>query len=138
MTVLLNTGKMKPIRRLLRYNQTEVESKLWQRLKDRQLNGLRFVRQFSVGRYILDFYCPKLRLCIELDVGQHSKPEAKGYDKERTEYLNSLRIKVIRFWNSEVIENLEGILEVIQKTCKSAMSEPSLLLKRGQGELGNL
>ncbi len=123
MTILLNTGKMKPIRGVLRYNQTEAEVKLWHQLNGRQVDGLRFCRQFSIGRYVLDFYCPKKRLCIELDGGQHAEPETACYDKERTEYLNSLRIKVIRFWNNEVFDNMDGVLETIRRAAQDQSTE---------------
>ena len=142
MTVLLNTGKMKPIRKELRHNQTEAETKLWQQLKGKQLDGLRFCRQFSIGRYVLDFYCPVKRLCVELDGGHHADSETVCYDKERTEYLNHLRVNVLRFWNNEVFENLDGVLEAIRRAAQdqasAIASEPSLLLKRGQGELDDL
>lgn len=118
MTIILNTEKMKPIRGLLRNRQTEAEVKLWRRLNGRQVEGLRFCRQFSVGRYVLDFYCPTKHLCIELDGGQHANPEATCYDKARTKYLNSLRIKVIRFWNNEVYDNMEGVLETIRRAAR--------------------
>lgn len=119
MTLILNTQKMKLIRKVLRHNQTEAERLLWQKLRNKRLAGLKFYRQFSVGRYVLDFYCPELRLCIELDGSQHVREETIEYDKERTKFLNSLRIKVIRFWNSEIISNMKGVLESLPKECNS-------------------
>lgn len=86
---------------------------LWSRLRQRQCGGFKFVRQFGVGYYVLDFYCPEKRLAIELDGAQHAEVENQEYDQERTKRLEALNIRVIRFWNSEINHNLEGVLELI-------------------------
>lgn len=104
-------------RRELRRAQPSAEKFLWEHIRDKKLDGHRFRRQYSVGPYILDFYCPSLRLAIELDGDQHSTPEGTEYDKERTNYLNSLDIKVLRFWNGDVLKN---ITEVVDKASKEA------------------
>jgi very-short-patch-repair endonuclease len=100
-------------RKKLRNNATEFEVILWSRLRKRQCGGHRFVRQFSVGAYIVDFYCPKKRLVVELDGAQHAEVENRYYDQERTKYLNHLELKVLRFWNSEINTNLEDVLDEI-------------------------
>jgi len=96
---LNNRPEMLPFRRKLRNRMTAAEVALWVMIKDRQLVGERFRRQFSVGHYVLDFYCPKYKLAIELDGAGHFTDEGREYDARRTEYLNSVGIRVIRFEN---------------------------------------
>jgi len=72
--------------------------------------GFKFFRQYSIGHYILDFFCPVLKLAIELDGGQHGQGAQVLYDKKRTEYLNKNNIEVIRFWDNDVLKNTEGVL----------------------------
>lgn len=79
--------------------------------------GLKFFRQYSVGPYILDFYCPRLYLAIELDGSQHLEQEQREYDKERSYYLSQRRITIMRFWNNDVLRNTETVVEKIQKEC---------------------
>jgi very-short-patch-repair endonuclease len=71
---------------------------------------MKFFRQYSIGPYILDFYCPTMKLAIELDGGQHNQSENKEYDLARSEYLGSQSIDVIRFWDHEVLLNMQGVL----------------------------
>ena len=120
-----NDPGLKTHRRELRKNQTDAESLLWRSLRSKQIKNLRFFRQYSVGPYILDFYCPKKRLAIELDGSQHKKARAHLYDQERTSYLESKAIRVIRFWNNEVIQNLEGVLGKIWDLVDHLESNPS-------------
>jgi very-short-patch-repair endonuclease len=110
-----NDAIYKDRRQKLRKNQTDCERILWSKLRNRQCNGVKFFRQYNVGNYILDFYSPQLRLSIELDGGQHLGH--KEYDQIRTEYLLAKDIKELRFWNNEVIENLEGVYERILAYC---------------------
>jgi len=95
---------------------TEPEVVLWNYLKDKQL-GYKFRRQTSVGKYIVDFYCPIKKLVIEIDGIQHLENEK--YDNIRTQYLNSLDIKVLRIWNGELYENINGVIEEIIQELKS-------------------
>ena len=111
----LNNPEFKQRRCDLRRNQTEAEKSLWQQLRNRKLNGLKFYRQFSVGPYILDLYCPALGLGIELDGGQHADDDAMKYDEYRSEYLLAYGIKVIRFWNNDVMNNMECVLNRIME-----------------------
>jgi very-short-patch-repair endonuclease len=96
----------------LRNEATEQEVVLWKHLKNSGL-GHKFRRQHSVGNFVLDFYCPEKLLAIELDGNQHL--DAVEKDQERTNYLNSLNITVIRFWNKEINQSLEVVLELIKK-----------------------
>lgn len=100
----------------MRKNQTEAESILWQKIRGRKLNNLKFHRQYSAGPYILDFFCPEIRLAIELDGDQHK--DAVEYDKERESFLRDKNIRTIRFWNREVIKNLENVLRIIKENAK--------------------
>jgi very-short-patch-repair endonuclease len=97
--------------RRLRRDVTDVERRLWSKLRNAQIDGASFRRQHPAGRYILDFYCPALQLAIELDGGQHA--QASSRDQQRDEWLGERGVTVLRFWNSDLIENLSGVLEVI-------------------------
>ena len=101
------------LRKTLRNNAAAPESILWLRLKGKQIEGLKFRRQYGVGPYVLDFYCPELRLGIELDGEVHNTYEAEEYDKRRTRFLNDNRITVLRYKNEVVYQNLEAIVEDI-------------------------
>ena len=111
MRFFINDPSFKTRRRTLRKKQTDAECKLWQRLRNKQVHGLKFYRQYSVGSYILDFYCPQRLLAIELDGSQHLA--AKEYDDDRTAYLQRLGITVIRFWDHEVLQEMDVVMEVI-------------------------
>jgi very-short-patch-repair endonuclease len=97
--------------RTLRDQSTEVERKLWSVLRNRQLGGLKFRRQVPIDRYFADFACVEARLVIELDGGQHADRLAE--DAVRTRAIEACGWKVVRFWNNEVKENLEGVADTI-------------------------
>ena len=101
--------------RNLRKNATIQERRLWNLLKNRQFCNLKFKRQQPVGDYIVDFICKEAKIIIEIDGGQHNEPKNIEYDKTRTEFLNSLGYKVIRFWNNEIYENIEGVVLRLKK-----------------------
>jgi len=115
---LYNHKTLKDRRRELRKNQTPTEKLLWKRISGDKIQGLRFLRQYSVGPYILDFYCPKLRLAVEVDGGVHNEEEAKAYDLDREKYLESLDITTIRFWNDDVLNNTKKVLKELQDKIK--------------------
>ena len=104
-------------RKRLRHNLTPQEIILWSRLKREQL-GCKFRRQHSIGNYIVDFYCPKKKLIVELDGCQHKREKDTKYDTKRTAYFESLDICVLRFWNNEVNENLDGVILKIEENLK--------------------
>lgn len=107
----------------LRQNQTDAEKILWMALRNRQINQLKFRRQVSIGRYIVDFVCFENRLIIELDGGQHA--DAEQYDEERTGWLESQGFMVIRFWNNDVMENIESVLmRIMELTVKPPHPNP--------------
>ena len=99
--------------RYLRKEETETEKILWEEIRNSKL-GIKFRRQHPIDMYILDFYAPEIKLAIELDGSIHNLKENKEYDKERTQYLKSKETEVIRFWNSEIENNLENTLKKIQ------------------------
>ena len=123
---LHNIRALKENRKQLRNRLTPAEAKLWSLLKNSQLEKRKFRRQHSIGPYVLDFYCPSERLCIELDGAAHFTDGGYEYDSARTEYLAALNIYVIRFENKEVFENTEGVLEVIRRnfTSEQTTSDP--------------
>jgi very-short-patch-repair endonuclease len=98
--------------RSLRRNSTDVEMRLWQKLRNRRL-GADFRRQHPAGSFVLAFYCPEFRLTIELDGGQHADATHEARDKAREHWLAARGVTVLRFWNSDITENLKGVLEVI-------------------------
>lgn len=104
--------------RELRKGQTDAEKKLWSILRDRQLAGAKFRRQFSLGKYILDFYSPEHRLGIEADGGQHFEDKGKQGDKVREEELSKLGVEILRFNDNEILNNIEGVFEIILKNLK--------------------
>ena len=113
---MYNDQIQKVRRRELRKEQTEAEKILWLYIRNRQVSSLKFYRQYSIGPYILDFFCPKIRLAIELDGNQHK--DAKEYDIERETFLKDKNIKVIRFWNNEVLNDLENVLKIIRQNAR--------------------
>jgi len=116
----------KDFSRQLRSEMTDAESYLWRRLRSRQIHGLKFRRQHPVGNYILDFACIEARLAIEVDGGQHN--EMQIHDDQRTALLEAQGWKVLRFWNNEVLQNIEGVLvEVLNALIidKSDFTPPS-------------
>lgn len=108
-----------PLARKLRKEMTPAERLLWSRLRDRRLAGFKFRRQVPVGPYIVDFLCAEARVIVEIDGGQHNFPDARAQDQERTRFLEAKGYKVLRFWNNEVLGNLEGVLTVILEACRS-------------------
>ena len=99
--------------RELRRNETEAETILWEALRSRQLKGIRFRRQHPVGHYVLDFFCVKYQLGIEVDGGIHNQPDQAVYDSERTAYLEEHGIRILRFRNEEIMQDLPGLLQGI-------------------------
>ena len=110
---IYNNKVQKEFRRTLRKEQTDAEKKLWYFLRNKNIAGLKIFRQYSVGPYILDFYCPEKRIAIELDGGQHNEEAEQHYDETRTKYLAENNIKVLRFWNNEVLQSTSKVLEQI-------------------------
>jgi very-short-patch-repair endonuclease len=116
--ILQNSEQLQK-RKTLRKNQTIHETLLWSRLSGKKLNGYKFIRQYSVGKYILDFYCPKYQLGIEVDGGQHDEEKARRYDQKRTQFITSQDIRIIRFWNNEICNQMDEVCDEILETLKT-------------------
>ncbi|WP_394692668.1 endonuclease domain-containing protein [Hyphobacterium sp.] len=109
--------------RKLRREQTDAESKLWYLLRARRLAGYKFKRQFPIGPFIADFACLELKLIIEADGGQHA--DQITYDEKRTEWLEANDWRVVRFWNHDILTNIEGVSETILAAVRYLEKNPS-------------
>ena len=110
-------GKNQPrFPEFLRKRATDAENRLWFHLKGKNFEGIKFRRQAPIGDYIVDFVAFEKRLVIEVDGGQHAEDE-KDNDMRRDAWLRSQGFRVLRFWNNEVLQNLEGVLETIRVNC---------------------
>ena len=110
-----NVKELKKNRSELRSNLTPAEALLWKSLQHSQLSGKKFRRQHSIDKYIVDFYCPECRLAIELDGDSHFTESGAEYDEARTEFLTRKGIRVLRFENREIFDNLDLAVAEIQK-----------------------
>jgi very-short-patch-repair endonuclease len=119
--------------RRLRRDSTDVEMRLWQKLRNRQL-GADFRRQHPAGPFVLDFYCPSLRLAVELDGSQHADASNEARDQRRTRWLAERDVTVLRFWNSDVVENLPGVLEVIAAKVAELQALPMTSTRRWRAD----
>jgi very-short-patch-repair endonuclease len=127
----------KTLARSLRKNVTWAEKKLWIHLRNHKMAGFKFRRQQNLGSYILDFYCAEKRFCVEIDGGQHDMPEHIDLDRKREEFLRSEGIRTVRFWNSQIRENLPGVLQRIRGELVGKPSPyPSPLKGKGTGFSG--
>jgi len=125
----MNNKKLKS--RYLRKNLTEAEKKLWGILRNKQLDGFRFRRQVPIGCYIVDFLCYENRLIIEVDGGHHC--QNIEYDCQRTEWLEEQGFTVIRFWNNEVLKQLDAVREFVLRKCYLNSPHPNLPPQGGKG-----
>ncbi len=123
MANIFNKKEFAKKRQCLRKNMTKAEIIIWSKLKGKQLNSLKFRRQYGINNYIVDFYCPELRLAIEIDGAVHCYDSRITYDKKRQREIEVLGIKVLRYTNIDVIKNLEGVLNDILTT--TPLSPPS-------------
>jgi very-short-patch-repair endonuclease len=115
MSFLRNNPAFKQRRQELRRNQTDAEKIFWLKIRNRQFHGLKFFRQYSIGPYILDFYCPEVKFAVELDGGQHNELMGREYDAARSEYLKECGVTVLRFWNHEVLFDIQAVLSKLEK-----------------------
>lgn len=112
--------------RFLRQVETKIEKIIWEKLRNNNL-GIKFRRQHPVGDFVVDFFAPSIKLAVELDGNQHGTKDGKEYDEMRTQFLESKGITVIRFWNSEIENDLENVLNKIKNFPLSSN------LERGKG-----
>lgn len=110
-TAKANESEQKILRKELRSHATPAEAVLWKMLKGRNADGMKFRRQQGIGPYVLDFYCPELRLCVELDGSSHDYKYE--YDEQRTEFLQKQGIRVLRFRNDQVWQGIDSVVDEI-------------------------
>jgi very-short-patch-repair endonuclease len=131
---IFNRPDQKKFRQYLRGKaRTRAEFFLWKFLKNSQMGGNKFRRQHGIGPYIVDFYCPRVKLVIEIDGETHGSPLEKEYDKKREEYLRNLEIKVIRFNNMEIYKTMNAVIDRIMKELKIS-NHPLYPLLEKEGE----
>jgi len=104
---------------------TGPEKRLWSRLRARQLQGVKFRRQHGIGPYIVDFYCPERSLVIEVDGDSHADAEQSQKDQRRDRYLQSIGLSVVRYGNDDIMKNLDGVLEDLQKRLTLGSTPPA-------------
>ena len=104
---------LKELARELRKNMTDAERRLWSKIRRKQLKEFQFYRQKNIGDYIVDFYCPAAKLIVEIDGGQHYSEENIVKDEARDKFLSDLGFRVLRFSNSDVFKNIEGVVKEI-------------------------
>jgi very-short-patch-repair endonuclease len=121
--------------RKLRRTSSEVEKRLWSKLRDSRLDGLSFRRQHPAGPYVLDFYCPLLRLAIELDGSQHAFRRQQLHDERRTAWLRACGVTELRFWNNEVTQNISGVLQTIIVAAEKLRGLASTPTRRWRADL---
>ncbi|MGL5598435.1 MAG: endonuclease domain-containing protein [Aeromonas sp.] len=113
---MLNDPKNKALRQQLRRNMTMPEQRLWQRIRNEQL-GVKFRRQHGIGNYIADFYCPSHKLVIEVDGDSHFTEQGRDSDLQRDQFMHALGLRVLRFTNQQIMQELSAVLTVIMQTC---------------------
>ena len=102
----------------LRRNQSDAERNIWSRLRNSGLDRVKFRRQQPIGKYIVDFISFEKKLIIEVDGGQHNEPRQMEKDPQRATYLGKKGYRVIRFWNNDILDNIDGVLETIKEELK--------------------
>ena len=118
----------------LRTNATDAERRLWRELRKLVLEGTHFRRQVPIGPYVVDFACMPAKLVIEVDGSQHGFNENIDKDERRTRWLSAEGYRVLRFWNNDIIDNLDGVLETLQSELEKWPLTPPSPRKRGEGD----
>jgi len=123
MTKHYNTKSETPKRRALRQSMPKTEVILWKSLSRKQMMGCKFRRQYSVDKYVIDFYCPELKLAVEVDGDSHYVKDTEEYDKERQDYIEQFGIKFLRVTNNDIYKNLRGVLLTISDAIEKMKTE---------------
>ena len=126
--------KLTQTARILRKNMTEQEYKLWSLIKNKQFDGCKFLRQYVIGNYIVDFVCREKKVIIEIDGAQHNINKNIIHDEERTKFLEKLGYSIIRFWNNDIDYNIEGVYQKLQEVLNINNQHPPLPLPRKGGD----
>ena len=124
MTQFFNKSSEKQKRRRLRNNAPRAEAAIWPKLRGKRLLGYKFRRQYSVGPYVVDFYCPALKLAVEIDGDSHYLDQRPHDDQRRDAFVESFGIKFLRFTNLDVYKNIDGVLETIVQAVKELQAPP--------------
>jgi very-short-patch-repair endonuclease len=127
---------LKQLSKQLRENMTIAEKHLWEKIRKKQIKGYQFYRQKPIGDYIVDFYCPKMMLVIEIDGSYHLSGETIEYDRIRDEYPSSLGLRVLRFTNTDVLKRIEEVVESIEE--EIPLSPPFSKGETGRGDIKGL
>ena len=131
MKYLYNDRRLRDRRRELRKNMTDSEILLWDRLRMRKVKGFKFLRQYSVGPYIMDFFCVELRLGVEVDGRFHGSTENIEYDLKRTVFLKEHGVELIRFWNDDILYDVDSVVMRLKQKIASIDNSP---LEEGEQE----
>ncbi len=126
--LVYNQPHLKAIRRNLRKQEISAERIFWSRVRNKQ-QGYKFKRQFSIGNYILDFYCPKLKLGIEIDGATHGDEFEIKRDAEKEKFISRFGIKIIRFLNTDIFEDIDSVLEELNYQCRKREDKIKAQLK---------
>ncbi len=137
MTKVYNKTDEKEMRQRLRRNMPKAEILLWSRLRGRQLLGYKFRRQFSVGSYSIDFYCPELKLAIEVDGDSHFTNDALQYDQERQGFIEVFGIQFLRFTNNQIYQTTDDVIECISQAILERQSSQFPPLIKGRARVGS-
>lgn len=113
-----------PKRKKLRNEPTRAEIALWREINSRRLNGYKFRRQHSIGPFVIDFYCPAMRLAIEVDGNSHFLENVEIYEARREKFIKDFGVKMLRFTNTEVFKNRESVVEIIRGTLAAPPPTP--------------
>jgi very-short-patch-repair endonuclease len=136
MALFYNRTEDKDKRQMLRRDSPPAERLLWSRLRECQVGGLRFRRQYGIGVFVLDLYCPSCKLAVELDGMSHDSDEAQDYDRQRQAFIESFGIRMLRFPNQAVFADLDTVVEQIACAARIPSSDyplPSSPLRKGEG-----
>ena len=117
----VNIPPLEDRRRQLRQDATPTEKRLWRCLQRRQLLGKKFRRQYSLGSYVVDFFCPECMLAIELDGQHHYEIWRHDHEAQRTQFIEGLGVRILRFENRALLENLDGVLETIRQAVRESL-----------------
>lgn len=137
MTQIFNQSQFKAIRQKLRNESPRAEYILWQKLRRRQVRGLKFHRQYGICNYVVDFYCPEIKFVIEVDGDTHYDPEAIKKDSMRTDKLRDYGLIVFRFDNNEIYNNIQNVVaSIFEKVndllANNSLTPPSLPFQKGE------
>ncbi len=135
MTEIFNKKELRERRQFLRCHSTEPEKLVWERIRKKQLHGVGFRRQVSIGGYVVDFYCPQLRLAIEIEGSSHERQETREYDVVREEAISELGIEILKYTNEEVQDSIDRVVADIRQKVVSLEKSKRTTFPLAKGEI---